>query len=70
MSTRQREIVVALLALCGSTFIGVLLITASAPGVAWRVALGVVLVVVIIDNLWLLLGRERWISRFLRFKRS
>jgi hypothetical protein len=32
----------------------------------WRVAFGVVVLVVIADNLVLLLGRERWITKFLR----
>ena len=51
MRSRQRDILGAALAICGATFVGVLILVGRAPGIWWRVGFGVVVLVEIADNL-------------------
>lgn len=69
MRPRQRDVLGGVLAFGGAGFVGVLLLTANAPGIMWRLALGFLVLLVIIDNVLLLLGKERWSARFLKSRR-
>jgi hypothetical protein len=49
---------------------GLLLILESRePGILWRVGLGILGVLVLVDNLWFVLGKERRSWRLLKSKR-
>lgn len=70
MDARRRDIIGAALALLGAGYAGLLLLLGTSSGLGWKLLVGLFVLAAIIDNLWLLLGRERLTSRIIRSLRD
>jgi hypothetical protein len=70
MDARHRDIIGAALALLGAGYAGMLLLLGTSSGLGWKLLVGLFVLAVIIDNLWLLLGKERLTSRSVRSRRD
>jgi len=70
MDARRRDIIGAALALLGAGYVGMLLLLGISSGLGWKLLVGLFVLAVVIDNLWLLLGKERLTTRIVRSRRD